>query len=268
MTTIDTSARRTFLAQYAVIRHAEGRGSEDPEYYRALPWRDLSGRNIDQWAIRARSYEYFEKTILRKLEKSATRPLRILDLGAGNGWMTNQLRQRGHQPIAVDIFTDSRDGLGALRHYSLPLSGAVAEFNSLPFRDSSIDLAVFNSSLHYSSDYKTTLAEVKRCLSATGQLVIMDTPVYAVPDHGEKMRSERRAHFQATYGFPSDSLNSIEYLDETKLAELARDLGIEWSRRAPWYGLRWALRPLQARLRGSRPPSRFLILTGTFRSPA
>jgi len=37
--------RRTFLEQYAIIRHAEGRGSDDPAYYRALPYRDLSGKS-------------------------------------------------------------------------------------------------------------------------------------------------------------------------------------------------------------------------------
>ena len=49
---MDPAARRTFLEQYAVIRHAEGRGSSDSAYYRALPFRDLSGRNTSQWEIR------------------------------------------------------------------------------------------------------------------------------------------------------------------------------------------------------------------------
>ena len=258
------SARCTFLSQYAVIRHAEGRGSNDPLYYRALPWRDLSGRNSAQWAIRARSYRHFERTVLRAIERKAKRPLRILDLGAGNGWMTNQLRQRGHRPIALDIFTDELDGLGALRHYSLPLNGVAAEFDVLPFRDNSLDVAIFNSSLHYSADYRKTLAEARRCLRADGHLVIIDSPVYAAADHGERMRSERRAQFESTFGFPSDSLGSIEYVDEPGLAKLSADLGITWQRTCPWYGWRWALRPLRARLKGLRPPSRFLILTGRF----
>jgi len=263
---MEASARKTFLAQYAIIRHAEGRGSQDPAYYRALPWRDLSGRNNSQWEIRARSYLHFERTVLREIEKAAARPLRILDLGAGNGWMTNQLRQRGHHAVALDIFTDQLDGLGALRHYALPIDGVAAEFNVLPFRDESIDLAIFNSSLHYSSDYRKTIHSVKRCLRPDGQLVIIDSPVYAAADHGEQMRSERRTVFERRYGFPSDSLGSIEYLDEPALAALSADLGIVWRRSYPWYGWRWALRPWRARLKGLRPPSRFLILSGRFGS--
>ena len=57
------------------------------------------------------------------------------------------------------------------------------------------------------------------------------------------MRSERQAVFERIYGFRSEALCSIEYLDEPVLARLAHDLGIEWKRRRPWYGWRWALRP-------------------------
>jgi ubiquinone/menaquinone biosynthesis C-methylase UbiE len=262
---MDPAARRTFLEQYAVIRHAEGRGSKDPEYYRALPFRDLTGRNTAQWEIRARSYRHFEDAILHDIERKAKRPLSILDLGAGNGWMSNRLRQRGHHPIAIDIFIDALDGLGALRHYQPSPDGLTAEFNILPFRDQSIDLAIFNSSFHYSSDYRRTLTEIRRCLRPGGCFVVIDSPVYGQPDHGEQMRAERQELFARTYGFRSESLGSIEYLDEPLLASLASELSIEWRRSYPWYGWRWALRPWQARRKGRRPPSRFFILVGRFR---
>ena len=262
----ESPARQKFLEQYAVIRHAEGRGSHDPEWYRALPWKDLSGKNADQWAIRARSYRHFERTLLRHLERVSGRSLRILDLGAGNGWMTNRLRERGHRPVAVDIFTDPLDGLGALRHYDPPLNGVAAEFDALPFAQSAIDLAIFNSSLHYSSDYRRTLNAVRDCLRPGGQVIIIDSPVYDAPDHGERMRNERQALFEKTYGFRSEALGSIEYLDEPLLRQLAEELGIVWQRSYPWYGWRRALRPWQARLKKQRPPSRFFILSGTFRN--
>ncbi len=263
---MDAAARRTFLDQYATIRHAEGRGSNDPEYYRALPWRDLSGKNAAQWAIRARSYRCFERKVLRRIERTAHRSLRILDLGAGNGWMTNQLRLGGHHPVALDIFTDSLDGLGALRHYVQQPEGVAAEFDSLPFRDGSFDMAIYNSSLHYSSDYARTLNAVRRCLRDDGYLFVIDSPVYDTSAIGEQMRAERRAFFKSTYGFPSDSQGSIEYLDEPALVYLSNTLGLVWIRHYPWYGWRWALRPLRAWLRRQRTPSRFFILEGRFRS--
>jgi hypothetical protein len=93
----------------------------------------------------------------------------------------------------------------------------------------------------------------------------MDSPLYRRSEHGEMMRAERQAYFEQTYGFRSDALKSIEYLDHAMLQELAQELNIEWQYSRPWYGLRWALRPWKAMLRSKRPPSRFLILTGRFR---
>jgi ubiquinone/menaquinone biosynthesis C-methylase UbiE len=259
--------RGTFLEQYAVIRRAEGRGSTDPEYYRALPFRDITGRNAEQWRIRARSYRCFEDSIVLPEEKRARRPLRILDLGAGNGWMSHRLTLRGHRVVALDIFTDPLDGLGAIHHYETQIAGVAAEFDHLPFHDQMFDLVVFNSSLHYSAEYRRTLTEALRCLRPSGQLVIIDTPVYQAAEHGERMRAERQAYFERTYGFRSDALHSIEYLDERTLNALSVEMGLEWNRYHAWYGWRWALRPWRAKLRKQRPPSRFAILAGRRRSP-
>jgi len=262
---MDSATRQQFLRDYATIRHAEGRGSMSSAYYRELPYRDLSGKNSEQWRIRARSFHAFERTVLADAERRAGRELDVLDLGAGNGWMSHRLALRRHRAVALDIFCDELDGLGALTHYPLQFPAAAAEFDSLPFRESSFDLAVFNASFHYSSDYRRTLNEVRRCLRPSGRLVIMDSPVYQRSEHGEMMRAERQAYFEKRYGFRSDALKSIEYLDESMLDELSNELGIGWQYSQPWYGLRWALRPWKAKLCGKRPPSRFLILVGRFR---
>jgi SAM-dependent methyltransferase len=261
---METIARRRFLDDYRTIRHAEERGSDDPAYYLGLPYEDLTGKNSEQWRIRGRSYRYFEQTILPHFEARVGRPLDILDLGAGNCWMSYRLSLRTHKPVALDIFTDSRDGLLASRHYPEPFPVLEARFDQLPFPKHRFDLAIFNASIHYSYDYHATLREVRRCLRPEGCVVIMDSPVYRLPEHGEMMRAERRARFQRQYGFPSDALQSREYLDEPTLEVLARDLGIAWRIYRVWYGWRWFLRPWKARIRSSRPPSRFMILTGEF----
>jgi SAM-dependent methyltransferase len=262
---MDSEARRQFLADYASIRMAEGRGSADARYYRELPYRDVSGRSPEQWRIRARSFRHFERGLLGRVEREFKRPLRILDLGAGNGWMSYRLALRKHHVVALDIFRDERDGLGALMHYPFELARVAAEFDCLPFGDDSLDVAIFNSSFHYSSDYRRTLGETRRCLRRSGWLVIMDSPLYESRAHGEMMKAERHAQFEKLYGFRSEAQQSVEYLDRQMLDDLSRELKIDWQISSPWYGLRWVLRPLRARIRGSRPPSRFVTLAGRFR---
>lgn len=262
------STRQRFLDDYIKIRHAEGRGSRDAAYYFALPYRDVTGRLQDQWTIRAKSYRYLENHVLPPIEKQFARPLRIADLGAGNCWMSYRLALRGHQPVAIDILGDPLDGLAAGRHYqeTTPFPRVNGEFDELPLAADSLDLAIYNASIHYSTDYRRTLLEVRRCLRPEGWFLIVDSPVYRRREHGEMMRRERHQQFQSTYGFASDSLQSLEFFDEEMLAELGRDLGIRWRIYRPWYGWQWALRPWKARWKGKRPPSRFWILAGRFAS--
>jgi SAM-dependent methyltransferase len=243
----------TFLCDYMQIRRAEGRGSQDAAYYRALPFHD------GPWRIRAATYKYTESRLLPE------RALDILDLGAGNGWLSNRLAQKGHRPVAVDIFTDGLDGLGAARHYGMSFPLVEAEFDRLPFVDGQFDWAVFNCSLHYSTDYRRTLAEALRCLRPGGQIVVLDSPVYKRREHGENMREERHRQFEKMYGFRSDSVPSIEFLWEELLTELARDLRLTWQIHRPWYGWAWHVRPWKARIQRRRPPSRFWILAGSAR---
>ena len=260
------AARQRFLDDYIKIRHAEGRGSHDAAYYLELPYRDITGRLQDQWTIRGKSWRYLERRVLPGIEKRAGRPLRIADLGAGNCWMSYRLALRGHHVTAVDILTDALDGLCAGDHYQkhARFQRVNGEFDNLPFGDESLDLAVYNASLHYSTDYRRTLAEARRCLRADGCFLIVDSPVYRKREHGEQMKQERHRQFASTYGFASDTLPSIEYFDEETLRDLARELRIAWKLHKPWYGLTWALRPWKARWSGKRPPSRFWILEGRF----
>jgi SAM-dependent methyltransferase len=258
----ELNARQRFLVEYRHIRHAEGRGSDDAGYYQALPFRDLSGRDQAMWAMRAKTYAFFVRRVLAPIETETRSPLQILDLGSGNCWMSYRLSQRGHAVVALDIFRDEKDGLFAARHYDAAFPQVEAEFNHLPFRSGYFDLIIFNSSFHYSTNYVATLAEARQHVRPSGRIVILDTPVYRRRQHGEQMISERYADFSARYGFRSDAIPSVGFLDEQTLRTLAGSLQFEWTIHRPWYGWRWHLRPLRARFSGRRPPSRFWVLVG------
>jgi len=260
---------RQFSLEYETIRRAEGRGSQDSAYYRALPYQDLSAKMSADWRIRARSFDALIMQVVRPFEQPERR-LAVLDLGAGNGWLSHRLALRGHRVAAVDLLDNDYDGLACAKYYeygtSLPAGAGFtpvqAEFDRLPFPDDSADLVIFNASLHYSVNIRATLAESLRVLAEDGSLVILDSPVYREADSGEKMVQEREARFKERFGFPSNALPSENFLTYPFLKTLETQLAIRWQLITPFYGLGWMLRPLKAALRATREPAKFHIIVG------
>jgi SAM-dependent methyltransferase len=254
---------RQFVRDYESVRAKEGRGSSCADYYLALPFKDLTGRNSWQWHIRARTFHFMEKHLFRNIESAYLRGCDILDIGAGNGWLSYRLAKRGHRPVAVDLLINDNDGLGAARHYFQFAPAFLrfkAEMDCLPFMPAQFDVVIFNASLHYSVDYRRTLQEALRCLRSGGHLIVADSPSYRREESGEKMLQEKRAAFNRQFGFSSDSIQSREYLTPETLIDLSTKLALKWKVYKPWYGLSWALRPIKASLMRRREPSKFYLL--------
>jgi SAM-dependent methyltransferase len=254
-----------FIADYERIRIAEGRGSARDDFYLALPYRDVSRRNSSQWRIRARTWDYLLKRVFASaLPPPASIPaVAILDLGAGNCWMSFRLAQAGYKPVAVDLHDNAFDGMGAAEHFrqSLPVlfPRFRAELAHLPFQDEQFDAAIFNASFHYVEDAAAALAEALRCVKPGGRIVICDTPWYSCDESGYEMVQERRMSFMKRYGTASASLQSVEFLTDERLQSLEERLAIRWTVYSPNYGLQWAMRPFIAKLRNRREPARFRI---------
>lgn len=253
-----------FVREYRTVRRDEGWGSAEPAYYAALPYRDLTGRYPAIWRIRARSYDTFVSRVLQPLEVGC---LDILDLGAGNAWLSHRLVQRGHNVVAIDILDDPLDGLGAVRHYAHEhrLQPVLAEFDHLPLHSGTRDLAIFNASLHYSTDYTRTLTETLRVLRRSGTLVILDSPMYSDPTSGQRMVQEREARFLATYGFASNALECEHFLTPPRLDALSSTLNIRWQLHTPRLDPLTAARRQLNGLRAHREPARFPVILGTRR---
>ncbi len=253
-----------FTAQYRTVRRAEAWGSGSADYYQRLPFTDLSGRHPDIWRIRAVTYRHFLRWVLAPRERERHGGLRILDLGAGNGWLSARLTGRGHQVAAVDLDDDPRDGLGAVVHYGdqAPAESVQASFDHLPWPRAVFDLAIFNGSLHYSPDYAQTLQEALRVLKRAGEVVVLDTPFYAREASGRAMVGERNRRHGQQYGVVAETTRNEAFLTDARLQELGSLLDLTWRVRRPYYGLRWALRPLQNRLLGRREPARFRVVAG------
>jgi SAM-dependent methyltransferase/uncharacterized protein YbaR (Trm112 family) len=252
-----------FVEEYEQVRQAEGWGGSDAAYYHSLPFVDRSGRYAAIWRIRAQSYRALQEQVL----PPGTPPQRILDVGAGNGWLANRLAQAGHRVAAVDLSVNGVDGLGTHHYYDgsyLPLQ---AEFDHLPLAEAQVDAIIFDGAFHYATDYERTLREALRTLQPDGRIVIMDSPLYRDGSSGRKMAQERQELFAAQFGIRGDALPHENYLTYERLAELEHTLSLQWKFIKPFYGWRWAVRPWLARLRGHREPASFCLIVGRRHAP-
>ena len=253
-----------FCAEYARHRASEGRGLNG-EAQRALPYLK-TGPLARQWGVRARSFDAFVRHVLRP----AGRPLDLLDLGAGNGWLCHRAARMGHRATALDVREDIIDGLGAARQFlnDAPdlFECVTASFDHIPLTERHFDVTLFNASLHYAQDLKHTLTEASRVTRQGGVLVILDSPFYARNADGAAMVAEKKARGAVQFGASADLLlapDFIEFLTRERLAAAAPQLS--WSRRRVRYPFWYEMRPLMARLRGARAPSRFDLWTARLR---
>jgi SAM-dependent methyltransferase len=247
-----------FRAEYARQRAAEGRGLGG-DALRSLPYL-RSGPLAQQWQVRARTFEAFVSQVLEPRTNSAGR--RVLDLGAGNGWLCHRVAKLGFEVVAVDVRDDAVDGLGAARSLAGGNPGLfaciAASFDRLPFHDGNFDITVFNASLHYALDLARVLEEARRVTSAGGVIAILDSPFYGSDEAGRAMVREKHARGAEQFGERADVLlghEFIEYLTRERLAAASPDL--TWRRHRVLYPLWYEMRPFMAWLKGDRPPSRF-----------
>jgi SAM-dependent methyltransferase len=251
-----------FRTAYGAHRASEGRGLDSRDLM-ALPYL-TAGPLARQWSVRARTFEAFLRAVAGPDARRLARPLRVLDLGAGNAWLCYRLALAGHDATALDLRTDTVDGLGAAREYLRERPGlfgrVAASFDALPLGGRRFDLAVFNAALHYALDLPAVLREACRVVRAGGRVVILDSPFYADAAAGEAMVAEKHRDAAATFGGRAGDLLAlpfVEFLTADRLRAASAGLRLTWRRHRVRYPLWYEARALAAWFRRRRAPSRF-----------
>jgi SAM-dependent methyltransferase len=239
------------LAQYRLVRQRDGYRGRDPTYYRALPFVDRHDPDVLVWRVRRQSFRSLCHGIMRAPS------LRVLELGAGNCWLTNRLAQFGHRCVALDLLDDPEDALGAARHYETRFTRVQADFDALPLAPNQFDVVIFNASLHYSPNPAATLRHAGKALAPGGTTVVMDSPVFATESDGLRMLSDRRRRFAEYLDAPIGW--GVGFLTIDLLERAASESNVSVRRVASAGGLRWAVKRWIAGQKLGRQPATFGI---------
>ncbi|HEX4109147.1 MAG TPA: class I SAM-dependent methyltransferase [Solirubrobacteraceae bacterium] len=97
------------------------------------------------------------------------RSLRVADVGAGTGKLTQALVRAGHEVVAIEPLAEMRVVL-AERHPQVELLDGRAE--ALPLADGSVDAVVAGSAFHW-FDWGPAFAEIARVLRGAGMLAML-----------------------------------------------------------------------------------------------
>ncbi len=245
---------RPFHTQYRLVREREGYRSTSGAYYRMLPSVARDSPHAAEWRLRRESYVHLQQHALPDVWSG---PAKVLDLGAGNGWLSHRLSASGHSLVAVDRVDDDADGLGACLYYPVPLVIVQADFDALPFEERQFDLVVFDGSLHYAENPMTTLREAHRMLADGATLAVMDSPLFARGQEGHAMVAEQLRRLEQESGVSPPIRPGAGFLTFDGLEAAARSLGLQ-ARFVPTRGSwRWRLGRRLAPARIGRSPAAF-----------
>lgn len=142
-----------------------------PDYFRAY----------DRLRERNESLEFSDR--LHETGEHAGR--RVLDVGAGNGYVLSRYRRAGAEVVGVDL-TAAAVGLCVRRFALEGLHGAFlqASAEKLPFRDQSFDCVCSMGVIHHTPDPAAAVLEIHRVLRPGGRLILMvyhrDSALYRV----------------------------------------------------------------------------------------
>ena len=138
--------------------------------------------------------------ILRGLIKEGTQD--VLEIGAWNHWLTNQLHKEGHQLTAVDYFIDEFDGLGAKKHYTNNNWVSIQmNLEKLCVIDVQFDVIIVNRSVIYFKDPIALLEDLKGKLKANGSIVVTGAITSASPEKFMNRFLEKADEFEKNEKF-------------------------------------------------------------------
>lgn len=211
-----------FLAAFQDHRAVHDERILEPALFHRLP---ESGADLDPglWTLRKYDLELIARLLS---DRASPGGLRILDVGAWNGWLSHRLSGMGHDVTATDVFIDAQDGLGAVRHYPHKFLAVQADQERLHLFEGPFDLVVAQRCAGYFVDLRRSIQQLQALVAPGGVLLFTGVNVYRDPRAIRKQLAQDSQHFAERYHLPYFFKPVKGFVDEDD-ARLMEQHGIE-----------------------------------------
>jgi SAM-dependent methyltransferase len=131
-------------------------------------------------------------------------PLRVADLGCGEGYLTLEAARWAAEVVAIDRSAEvlARARALAARRRIRNVRWRVGEIERAPLPDASVDLVLLSQALHHADDPARALAEAHRLLTPGGRVLVLD-----LRTHGQSWVRDRLG--DKWLGFGDDHLRDL-----------------------------------------------------------
>jgi ubiquinone/menaquinone biosynthesis C-methylase UbiE len=200
-----------FEAFYLDLRKKEGRLYPD-EIVKNLPQIHPDHVHSREWAIRKSSMEKLIAYLNRRPNLKT-----ILEIGCGNGWLSNQLvKSLPVEVMGIDI-NEAELRQAARLFHSERLAFVYTDINNALLPTAFFDVIILASSIQYFPSIDLLLKRLTDLLSPSGEIHIFDSPICSTNKEAEARHENSKRYF----GSLAVSEMSTHYFYHT-MAEFSR----------------------------------------------
>lgn len=190
-----SSDAEAFEKLYMQLRKKEQRLYTDEEV-RNLPQIAAAHPYSKEWQFRKRSCDRLIEYLDQK-----NKPLHILEIGCGNGWLSAQLaKNTSGQVVGLDINKEELTQAARVFSDISNLKFIPGDIRSAQLKHHSFDIIVFAASLQYFPSLKEIVQSAFQYLLADGEVHIIDTIFYK--KNNVDTAKQRTKDYYTALGFP------------------------------------------------------------------
>lgn len=167
------STSSDFEKVYVATRDKENRLYTDEQVAR-LPHVNEDHIHYKEWKIRRRSAERLKKYLQQK-----NKPLSILEVGCGNGWLTSNLSSiKNVYATGTDINNTELDQAIRIFGTYSNCNFIYGDIRELNFHNKIFDVIVFAASVQYFKSFQEIITKAISLLGQNGEIHILDSRFY------------------------------------------------------------------------------------------